>query len=44
MKNKNKNYNKLNLTVISSTLKYEQNTYVITPNGLKNSKRKSNSI
>ncbi len=42
MKNKNKNYNELNLTVISSTLKYEQNNYVITPNGLKNSKRKSN--
>ena len=42
MKNKNKNYNELNLTVISSTLKYEQNTYVITPNGLKNSKRNSN--
>ena len=42
MKNKNKNYNELNLTVISSTLKYEQNTYVITPKGLKNSKRKSN--
>ena len=42
MKNKNKNYNELNLAVISSTLKYEQNTYVITPKGLKNSKRKSN--
>ena len=26
MKNKDKNFNELNLTVISSTLKYEQNT------------------
>ena len=41
MKNNNKNFNELNLTVISSTLKYEQNTYIITPNGLKNSKRNS---
>ena len=41
MKNKDKNFNELNLTVISSTLKYEQNTYVINPFGLKNSKRKA---
>ena len=39
---KQKNHNELNLTVISSTLKYEQNTYVITPSGLKNSKRNAN--
>ena len=38
----NKNNNELNLTVISSTLKYEQNTYLITPAGLKNSKRNAN--
>jgi hypothetical protein len=39
---KNKNYNELSLTVISSTLKYEQNTFKITPYGLKNSKRNAN--
>ena len=39
---KQKNHKELNLTVISSTLKYEQNTYVITPSGLKNSKRNTN--
>ena len=39
---KQKNHKELNLTVISSTLKYEQNTYVITPSGLKNSKRNAN--
>ena len=33
------NYTELNLTVVSSTLNYEQNTYIITPLGLKNSKR-----
>ena len=38
----NKNNNELNLTVISSTLKYDQNTYLITPAGLKNSKRNAN--
>jgi hypothetical protein len=32
-------YTELNLTVVSSTLNYEQNTYIITPSGLKNSKR-----
>ena len=39
---KQENHKELNLTVISSTLKYEQNTYVITPSGLKNSKRNAN--
>ena len=39
---KQKNHKELNLTVISSTLKYEQNTYVISPSGLKNSKRNAN--
>ena len=39
---KQKNHKELNLTVISSTLKYEQNTYVIAPSGLKNSKRNAN--
>ena len=39
---KQKNQKELNLTVMSSTLKYEQNTYVITPSGLKNSKRNAN--
>ena len=39
---KNKNNNELSLTVISSTLKYDQNTYLITPAGLKNSKRNAN--
>ena len=39
---KNKNNNELSLTVISSTLKYDQNTYLITPSGLKNSKRNAN--
>ena len=33
------NYIELNLTVVSSTLNYDQNTYIITPLGLKNSKR-----
>jgi hypothetical protein len=33
------NYNELNLTVVSTTLNYSQKTYVITPLGLKNSKR-----
>ena len=33
------NYIQLNLTVVSSTLKYDKNTYIITPLGLKNSKR-----
>ena len=35
------NYTELNLTVISTTLNYNQNTYVITPLGLKNSKREA---
>jgi hypothetical protein len=39
---KQKNHKELNLTVISSTLKYDQNTYTITPSGLKNSKRNAN--
>ena len=39
---KNKNNNELSLTVISSTLKYDQNTYLITPSGLKNSKSNAN--
>ena len=39
---KKKNQKELNLTVISSTLKYNQNTYTITPSGLKNSKRNAN--
>ena len=39
---KKKNHKELNLTVISSTLKYDQNTYTITPSGLKNSKRNAN--
>ena len=33
------NYKQLNLTVVSTTLNYDQNTYIITPLGLKNSKR-----
>ena len=33
------NYKELNLTVVSTTLNYDQNTYIITPSGLKNSKR-----
>ena len=33
------NFMQLNLTVVSSTLKYDKNTYIITPLGLKNSKR-----
>ena len=38
--NKNGNsYKELILTVVSTTLNYEQNTYIITPLGLKNSKR-----
>ena len=41
MKNKDKNYSELNLTVMSSTLKYEKNSYIITPYGLNNSKRNS---
>ena len=32
----NNNYTELNLTVISTTLNYSQNVYVITPLGLKN--------
>ena len=32
-------YKKLNLTVISSTLKYDKTNYIITPSGLQNSKR-----
>ena len=39
--NKKKNLKELNLIVISTTLKYEQNSYLITPFGLKNSKRNS---
>ena len=39
---KKKNQKELNLTVISSTLKYDQNTYTITPSGLKYSKRNAN--
>ena len=39
---KKKNQKELNLTVISSTLQYDQNTYTITPSGLKNSKRNAN--
>ena len=38
---KKKNLKELNLIVISTTLKYEQNSYLITPFGLKNSKRNS---
>ena len=37
----NNNYTELNLTVISTTLNYSQNVYVITPLGLKNSKREA---
>ena len=33
------NYKELNLTAVSTTLNYDQNTYIITPSGLKNSKR-----
>jgi hypothetical protein len=33
------NYLELNLTIVSSTLRYEKNTFIITPKGLKNSKR-----
>ena len=33
------NCKELNLTVVSTTLNYDQNTYIITPSGLKNSKR-----
>ena len=33
------NYKELNLTVISSALNYDHSTYIITPYGLKNSKR-----
>ena len=36
------NYSELNLTVVSSSLNYDQNTYIITPSGLKNSKRNGN--
>ena len=35
------NYTELYLTVVSTTLNYSQNTYVITPSGLKNSKREA---
>lgn len=35
------NYLELTLTVVSSTLNYAQNTYIITPLGLKNSKREA---
>ena len=35
------NYTELYLTVVSTTLNYNQNTYVITPLGLKNSKREA---
>ena len=35
------NYTELNLTVVSTTLNYSQNTYVITPLGLQNSKREA---
>ena len=33
------NYAELELTVVSSSLNYDQNNYIITPSGLKNSKR-----
>ena len=33
------NYTELDLTVVSSSLNYDQNNYFITPSGLKNSKR-----
>ena len=33
------NFIQLNLTVVSSTLNYDKSTYIITPLGLKNSKR-----
>ena len=33
------NYMELELTVVSSSLNYDQNNYIITPSGLKNSKR-----
>ena len=35
----NLNYIELNLTVISTTLNYVQNTYIINPSGMENSKR-----
>ena len=35
----NLNYLELNLTVISTTLNYVQNTYIINPSGMENSKR-----
>ena len=34
-------YKQLNLTIISTTLNYEKTTYIITPAGLKNSRRKA---
>lgn len=37
--NQSNNYLELNLTVVSSTLNYDKNTYIITPKGLQNSKR-----
>ena len=37
--NQSNNYLELNLTVVSSTLTYDKNTYIITPKGLQNSKR-----
>ena len=36
-----KNFKELNLTVVSTTLYYDQSTYIITPFGLKNSKREA---
>lgn len=35
------NYFELNLSVVSTTLNYEKNNYLITPKGLKDSKRKA---
>ena len=38
----NSNYLELNLNVVSTTLNYDKNTYLITPKGLQNSKRDAN--
>ena len=37
----NSNYYELNLSVVSTTLNYDKSNYIITPKGLKNSKRKA---
>ena len=38
----NAHYIELNLSVVSTSLNYDKNTYIITPKGLKNSKREAN--